>query len=156
MARTRWELLSDLIQERSYRIIAEIGVLEGQSTRPIISSCELDAYFLVDPYVSEALYRDLHNTAAVFMKMTSQQAAPLIADESLGLVFIDVDPHDYESCSRDIGLWLPKVRKGGILSGDDYGENFPGVIRAVNEQFSNINVEVDAAATSKSVWWVLV
>jgi predicted O-methyltransferase YrrM len=90
------------------------------------------------------------------MKMTSQQAAPLIADESLGLVFIDVDPHDYEECSRDIGLWLPKVRKGGILSGDDYGENFPGVIRAVDEQFSNINVEVDVSATSKSVWWVLV
>lgn len=53
-------------------------------------------------------------------------------DESIDTVFIDLD-HSYESVCRDISLWLPKVKKGGILAGDDYRETLPGVSKAVNE-----------------------
>lgn len=53
-------------------------------------------------------------------------------DESIDTVLIDLD-HSYESVYRDISLWLPKVKKGGILAGDDYREAFPGVRKAVYE-----------------------
>ena len=36
---------------------------------------------------------------------------------------------------QDINLWLPKVKRGGIISGHDYNEHpqHIGVINAVNE-----------------------
>lgn len=48
------------------------------------------------------------------------------------LVFIDAD-HTYEGCRDDIRLWTPHVRPGGILCGHDYGDQFPGVKKAVDE-----------------------
>jgi hypothetical protein len=44
--------------------------------------------------------------------------------------------HDYESCISDIKSWYPKVKKGGIISGDDFNLcHFPGVVKAVYECF---------------------
>jgi predicted O-methyltransferase YrrM len=53
-------------------------------------------------------------------------------DESLDVVFIDLT-HTYEEVKQDITFWLPKVKKGGILSGHDYEIAWEGVIKAVDE-----------------------
>lgn len=52
------------------------------------------------------------------LMMTSLDAAAVIADESFDLIFIDAE-HSYSETSKDIGAWMPKVRKGGILCGHD-------------------------------------
>ena len=51
---------------------------------------------------------------------SSEQAARLFCDNSLTMVFLDAR-HDYASLKRDIEVWLPKVKPGGILGGDDVG-----------------------------------
>jgi predicted O-methyltransferase YrrM len=53
------------------------------------------------------------------------------------VVYIDAG-HDYTSVKADIGAWLPKVRKGGIICGDDYISGWDGVIRAVDEAFGKV------------------
>lgn len=53
-------------------------------------------------------------------------------DNSIDLVIIDMG-HTYESVKNDIQVWLPKVKVGGAIIGDDYIEAWPGVIKAVNE-----------------------
>ena len=53
-------------------------------------------------------------------------------DNSLMLLFIDGN-HTYEAVKRDIKLWLPKVKKGGVISGHDY--DLESVKRAVDEIF---------------------
>ena len=63
----------------------------------------------------------------------SVKAANLFADSSLDWVHLDAR-HDYLSVKVDIGAWLPKIRIGGWLSGDDYDrEKWPDVVRAVDE-----------------------
>jgi predicted O-methyltransferase YrrM len=52
--------------------------------------------------------------------MDSILAAKEYKDNSLDLVYIDAS-HDYESVKSEIEIWLPKVKKGGIISGDDFG-----------------------------------
>jgi len=53
------------------------------------------------------------------IKMTSIDAVNQYEDESLDFVFIDGN-HEYEYVFEDIKHWLPKVKKGGVLSGHDY------------------------------------
>lgn len=53
-------------------------------------------------------------------------------DEVLDVVFIDAT-HTYEAVKDDINIWLPKVKKGGILAGHDYEPAHPGVVKAVDE-----------------------
>jgi hypothetical protein len=69
------------------------------------------------------------------VRMTSVEAAKLYPDESLDFVLIDAN-HDYEPVLEDINAWLPKVKSGGILAGDDYP--WPGVTQAVNELLTPI------------------
>ena len=62
----------------------------------------------------------------------SISAARLFADASLDWVHLDAR-HDYESVKNDIRAWLPKVKSGGWLSGDDYDDQWPELVRAVRE-----------------------
>jgi hypothetical protein len=66
----------------------------------------------------------------------SWDAANYFPDKSLDFVFIDAC-HEYESVKKDILVWMPKIKDGGILSGHDYGRGFPGVAQAVDEIFGN-------------------
>ncbi len=70
----------------------------------------------------------------------SLAAAALFADESLAWVHLDAR-HDYDSVRADIAAWLPKVRPGGWLSGDDYNRDwFPGVVDAVGDTLPDAEV----------------
>jgi hypothetical protein len=63
----------------------------------------------------------------------SLTASRLFGDASIDWVHLDAS-HDYASVKADILAWLPKVKPGGWLSGDDYDEvKWPEVIRAVSE-----------------------
>ena len=66
--------------------------------------------------------------------MSSTDAAKLYQDESIDFVFIDAE-HDERSVYTDISAWWPKIKKGGILGGDDYSYLWPGVEVAVNRFF---------------------
>ena len=66
------------------------------------------------------------------IKATSKAISKKFANESLDVVFIDLN-HTYEAVKEDIKLWLPKVKKGGYIAGDDYHEHWKGVIQAVDE-----------------------
>lgn len=68
------------------------------------------------------------------IKGLSNKMADKFDDEYFDFVFIDAD-HEYESVKADIVAWLPKVKKGGIISGHDYCASQQGVIKAVNECF---------------------
>lgn len=53
------------------------------------------------------------------IRLPSVVAASVYLDASLDLVFID-GLHDQESVKSDVAAWLPKVKTGGVISGDDY------------------------------------
>lgn len=72
------------------------------------------------------------------IRMDSVSAAATYPDASLDFVFIDGD-HLYEGVRADILAWLPKVKKGGFIAGDDFGhaQGSEGVKKAVTEIFGN-------------------
>ena len=60
----------------------------------------------------------------------SAESAALLMDGSVTFCFIDA-AHDYDSVTRDIKAWLPKVRAGGVIAGHDY--DWHEVKKAVGE-----------------------
>jgi hypothetical protein len=63
----------------------------------------------------------------------SVAASRFFADHSIAWVHLDAR-HDREHLIADIRAWLPKVRSGGWLSGDDYDEvKWPEVVATVRE-----------------------
>ena len=63
----------------------------------------------------------------------SLTASRLFGDGSIDWVHLDAR-HDYASVKADIQAWLPKVKRGGWFSGDDYDElKWPQVVKAVGD-----------------------
>jgi hypothetical protein len=91
------------------------------------------------------------------MRMTSVEAAGYFDDNSVDFLMLDGD-HGYEAVRADIDAWLPKMRRGGVISGDDY--LWPGVKKAADETFgARVQVRVKKEhrnyLNSASYWWVL-
>lgn len=169
----RWAVLISALDslQKPIHSIVEIGVHQADCSRFLRLCFPLAHLYLVDPWELCSTYRasdgpittkestmekafdkvqnyfqDDSNTH--ILRKSSKEACSLVPD-SIDLVFIDGN-HDYDFVKEDIELWLPKIRRGGILAGHDYhltGERFPGVKRAVDELLgSNISVGED------SVW----
>lgn len=63
----------------------------------------------------------------------SVRTSRLFGDASLEWVHLDAR-HDYQGVTADIQAWLPKIKHGGWLSGDDYDETkWPEVVKAVGD-----------------------
>jgi SAM-dependent methyltransferase len=84
------------------------------------------------------------------IKNTSEEASKQFEDNSIDIIIIDA-AHDYDNVYNDIKHWLPKVKKDGILAGDDYDENWPGVIAAVNDYFGMGNFEINGTTWYKKI-----
>ncbi len=87
-----------------------------------------------------------HGERSEIWRLTSAEAAARVPDGSLDFAYIDAR-HDYDSVVEDIGLWLPKIRPGGVLAGHDYVDGtYPqgefGVKRAVDEVFGRLGLPV--------------
>jgi len=75
------------------------------------------------------------------LKLSSKQAAGLFhryRKPYFDMVFIDAD-HTYKAVKEDITLWKPLIRKGGILSGHDYG-SYSEVAEAVDECLPDVTI----------------
>ncbi|WP_344112230.1 class I SAM-dependent methyltransferase [Nocardioides humi] len=67
----------------------------------------------------------------------TDEAAPEIAAqvERLRLMYIDAD-HTYEAVSRELAQYADMVVPGGLISFDDYGPMFGGVVEAIHEHLA--------------------
>lgn len=153
----------ELVQTYNCRDIAEIGVWRGELSRMLARVAS--TLTLVDPMRVEYNHFDYNGQLyeccmdeplktqeeldeifldvvraipqARYIRMPSVEAAKLVLDRSLDLVYIDAI-HTYEACFSDIQAWIKKIRPGGILAGDDYYPEHRAVSRAVDETFGSL------------------
>jgi hypothetical protein len=85
----------------------------------------------------------------LILKQTSVDASLEIPNGLLDLVFLDGD-HEPEAVRADVEAWWPKIARGGILAGHDYGHYaWPGVKAVVDQLRAR-----ERATIERSVWWL--
>lgn len=147
--------------------IAEIGVYKGRCTSmwnvELINRNINYSYYAIDHFLGSNEHDkniDYHQITVSNLESIKNKLK-IIKNDSLNeckkyddgffdIVYIDAS-HEYEFIKEDIINWLPKVKKGGIICGDDYIAGWPGVIRAVDEIFKN---KVNKIGIQQ--WWVKV
>lgn len=137
---------------------AEVGVHRGHTSEVLLRELSELRLWMVDPWRAydgrstldsqlEAAYGRAM-AAALFwtefaadrrhvLREPSPDAASRFSNGSLDFVFIDGN-HLYEHVCADIRAWWPKLRRGGLMTGHDYGvyrdaTGLWGVQRAVDE-----------------------
>lgn len=98
-------------------------------------------YKVFEDNLTAAEVRDYVNP----IKATSLEAASQYEDRSISFLMIDAS-HAYADVVDDIEHWYPKIKMGGIISGDDY--DFEEVAKAVKDTCGD-NIKVYPNTT----WW---
>jgi predicted O-methyltransferase YrrM len=75
--------------------------------------------------------------AVTIVKTTSLEAAATYEDRSISFIMIDAS-HTYEDVVDDINAWYPKLKIGGVMSGDDL--DWHEVKRAVDDTCKHYGV----------------
>lgn len=140
-------------------ICVEVGVWKGELSAQILKK-PIKELHLVDPWKSitdiperfHAIPQDemdeIHDDIVAkfsgddrvkIIRDFSAKAVEKFEDNSVDWVYIDGN-HSYEFVKEDLNLWWPKVKKGGMLCGDDFHDEVYqvqvldfGVVEAVNE-----------------------
>lgn len=143
---------------------AEVGVHKGQFSAFLLNSLHLKQLHLIDPWryepgrvyeqswyggmvhgqeelddrfesVKERFQLEISSGVVVIHRMDSEMAFKAIGAESLDWVYIDGN-HLYSFVIEDLYSSFRKVKKGGVISGDDYqpgGWWDGGVMKAVDD-----------------------
>jgi len=155
---SRWEWELDrpsllLLKDKKEIVGVEIGVHFGINAKNILENYDIKLLYLIDPYVvyfdtsggtvgDQKEYDKIKKFARGYLKgyynivwieEPSDIAVNFVLND-LDFVYIDGD-HSYEATKKDIELYYPKVRSGGLVAGHDYKPSEPGVVKAVNEFF---------------------
>lgn len=124
------------LKSMGYQTGAEIGVYQGEFTKKF---CEAGLkMYGIDPWLSfhgqgkagksqelqDLNYNHAKKLLSVYkncslIRKTSSEALGDFGFNNLDFVYIDGD-HRFKQVAEDIYEWYSKVRKGGIISGDDY------------------------------------
>ena len=144
-------------------LFVEVGSFKGRSTAylgvEILNSGKRIALHCVDywndpnepdlfvtftsnlaPLVSNGLSLTLH-------REPSTTAAARFAPRSIDFLWLDAG-HRYDEVLADLQAWLPKVRDGGVIGGDDYG--FLSVSAAVKDVLGN---DFETGDADHGPWW---
>lgn len=142
----------------AYPVIIEVGSWKGRSTKAMAAATKGTVYAIdnwsgsanpedyttikVNQQGAIGVYREFLTNLSD--EIASAKCRPLFMDSALAasflkssgleadMIFIDGD-HEYDIVKRDILLYRPLLRKGGLFCGHDYVRSNPGVIKAVNE-----------------------
>ncbi|MGZ4689502.1 MAG: class I SAM-dependent methyltransferase [Acidimicrobiia bacterium] len=146
---------------------AEIGVWRGEFSADILRRVRPRRLHLIDPWafmperarsvyggsvakeqadmdaiheaVAQRFAAEIRSGTVVMHRATSADAALTFDDEYFDWVYIDGD-HSYEAVLADLRAFTPKVKRGGLVTGDDYGRKGwwgPGVAKAVDEHVAD-------------------
>lgn len=172
--RTRSEIIAGLIVKNQYKNIVEVGVSRGDNARAIRTllanlNHQLNMFWLVDlpEYLKKPIYEFNHHGLVEphipnvrYISKDSLSAAEDFVDASMDLVFLDAN-HNQEAFIRDIQAWLPKLRIGGILCGDEYGatggHSCAYRTELLNGLFANLEHEPEVRQSEgqqTEMWWI--
>jgi len=149
----------------------EIGVSRGFHAWGILNDLDIEQLTLIDPYRRypskppascmritteelEAHFQEANNLLGpwsdevVFIRQTSEHAAAKIQDESQDFVYVDGN-HSYEFVKKDLELYWPKIKSGGLLAGHDY--NYWAVKKAANEFADSMGLSLQTGGENNFV-----
>jgi hypothetical protein len=167
--------LVKLLKSRPHTKGAEVGVFRGDTSKGLLEALPgLQKLFCVDPWVELEEFKkhcpnkggrifnanwtgvrarfteqvlEPYGDRVLALQMMSTDAADLLPNNELDWVFIDGN-HGYPYVREDILAWYPKVKMGGMITGDDYRDRPTyGVIKAVHELFNG------AHHHRGRIWW---
>ena len=152
---------------------AEIGTAKGVFSDMLLSQTNLSCVFSIDVWDGSfpsycpvkhtmedaASVLEKHGGRSIMIKANSLAVVQHLPDDHFDFVFID-NNHSYNHVREELDLYWPKLKVGGIFSGDDYrkgvrtqkGFRLFGVVEAVDEF---VELQDQKLNLIEDIWWLV-
>jgi cephalosporin hydroxylase len=138
--------VSEKLPKSDYKMI-EIGSYMGESTMMFASTGLFSTIYSIDPLEGDEEFNEIFGYDWDFVKSEfsnnlrmfnniihykdySYNVVNKFDDNSIDFIYIDGN-HSYESVTKDLQLYLPKIKKGGFISGHDYCDFWASTKKAI-------------------------
>lgn len=132
--------------EPSERFLTRYSPLTGGKTKQHVINYEQKIY-------KQVLKKFKHNSVVEILRMRSHEFFNIIEDRHLDWIYVD-GAHDRDGCLYDLEKSWVKVKKGGLIFGNDYlweKNGKIGVTEAVDEFKTKYNLNVKKLGTTDFV-----
>lgn len=174
----------NFISEKNYKVLIELGVWKGHSISYLAEKNKNSEIYAVDLWdegpekhdldnvVDGHKYKHLNNDYKNLKRIYNEylefnntrhlindiqgdaiQASILFGDEEVDFAFLDLW-NEEDIPTKALTAWYPKIKKGGILAGHDYGVEsvYKGVKKFVKE--TGHDVKTVKGSQGIYVWWI--
>ena len=108
----------------------ELGVAEGHFSNRVLSNISVSRWYCVDAWAGDrghddAQYKKTKGLLSKFdnveiLRMRFDEALKLFEDNFFDFIYIDGYAHTGQEDGQTLIDWWPKLKTGGLYSGDDY------------------------------------
>lgn len=136
----------------------ELGCDEGFNARNILSMLNIQHLYLIDLVEKPEVYHNLKRWQDKVTVLYGDSIELVIADrvpDVLDFCYIDT-AHTYETTRKEIELYYPKVKSGGVFGGHDFCSYWRGVAKAVNEFCDDNGYELERFANKFCIDWYII
>lgn len=151
----------------------EIGVFRGDFSLSLLENWKGEMLHMVDPWAAKGKPRGMHGTnkdyriasdkvslysgRTTIYRRKSEEAVTFFLDGQLDGVYVDGD-HRFTAVEKDLNLWWPKIKSGGVFAGHDYRSNC-GVPDALNKFVKRHGLKYETAPEedtdkSNAIWYL--
>lgn len=141
----------------------ELGVAAGDFSERILQFDHVGYLYSIDMWAGDRghgieQYREAiarlspYKDRNALMRMRFDEALQLFNDESLDFIYVDGYAHDGELNGQTFRDWLPKLKSGGIIAGDDYAPDWPLVMAAVDTFCAENGLELHVIDCHEDSW----
>ena len=141
--------VSEKLPKSNYKMI-EIGSYMGESTMMFASTGLFSTIYSIDPLEGDEEFNEIFeydwdlvkseylNNIRMFDNIIhyedySYNVINKFDDNSIDFIYIDGN-HSYDSVTKDLQLYLPKIKKGGFISGHDYCDFWASTKKAIDNE----------------------
>lgn len=136
----------------------ELGVASGRLTQCLLQTRKFRMLFGVDTYADihdTNEYKDAIKNIGIdanhkLLRLTFEDALDIFPDEYFDFIYVDGFAHTGEEGGQTLVDWYSKLKIGGIMSGDDYHEDWPLVMWAVNHFASQVGAKINLTGQTQS------
>lgn len=141
----------------------ELGIAEGEFASRVCSKNYLSKWYGVDAYaggrhnqkeMNNMLKRMEEHESFEFIHGRFEDALRRFDDEYFDIVYVDGFAHTGQHNGSTIEQWYAKVKKNGIISGDDYCERWPLNMKMVDRFIAkyDLNLNIIGKGEPGSLW----